>query len=94
MHNAIDYHTPTSAQTVHEQQLPFQPHPQVLLLSTMSYGIEYPFGQFGSAALVLSLPSSSLARKQESPSLCWLLILFQVRIWVYDNCKNEDHLSV
>jgi len=27
-----------------------------LLLSTLSYGKEYPFGQFGSAVLAMSLP--------------------------------------
>lgn len=91
MHSAIDYHPPNSAPPVHKEHLPLQPHPQVLFLSIKSYGIGYPFGL---AALVLSLPSSSLARQQESLSLCWLLIVFQVRIWVYDNCKNEDHLSV
>lgn len=37
--------------------------PQILLLSLMSYGVEYPFGQLGSAGWALS-PSQCLAHPQ------------------------------
>lgn len=37
--------------------------PQILLLSMMSYGVEYPLGQLGLAGLALS-PSQSLAHPQ------------------------------
>jgi len=52
--------------------------PQFLLLSMTPYGMEHPFGQFGSDVLALIspsflwIPSSPLARheKQKLPWLC------------------------
>ena len=58
MHNAIAHHSPTDAQLVPEQQsAPLsQLHP-VYILGMTSCGMEYPFGQFGSAVLAVSPPS-------------------------------------
>lgn len=39
------------------EPLPSSPFPQLLLLSVISYIMEYPCGQFGSAVLVMSSPS-------------------------------------
>ena len=58
MHNAIAHHSPTDAQLVPEQQ--FTPPSQFLpvyRLGMTSYGMEYSFGQFGSAVLAVSPPS-------------------------------------
>jgi len=57
-YNAIARYPLTNAQPIHEQQtLPPSHLPPVLLFSVMSYGMEYPFGQFGSAVLAVSPPS-------------------------------------
>ena len=66
MHNAIAHHSLTDAQLVPEQRSlhPGQ-LPPVYILGMTPYGLEYPFGQFGSAALAVSPPNflcpSSLA---------------------------------
>lgn len=67
MHNAIVHHPLTDAQPAPEQQsLPPRPTPPpVSTLSMMSYGMEYPFGKFGSAALAVSPPSFSLAEHEK-----------------------------
>ena len=58
MHYAITHHLPTDAQLVPEQQsTPPGQLPPVYTLSMTSYGMEYPFGQFGSAVLAVSLPN-------------------------------------
>ena len=58
MHNAIAHHLLTDAQLVLEQQsTPPSQLPPVYILGMMSYGTEYPFGQFGSAVLAVSPPS-------------------------------------
>ena len=58
MHNAIAHHSPTDAQLVPEQRSAslgqFAP---VYVLGLTSYGMEYSFGQFGSAVLAVSPPS-------------------------------------
>ena len=57
MHNAIAHHSPTDAQLVPKQwSAPGQLHP-VYILGMTSHGMEYPFGQFGSAALAVSPPN-------------------------------------
>jgi len=53
MHCAISHHLHTNAQPDSKQQFPAP----VNSPSMMSYGMEYPFGQFGSAVLAV-LPSS------------------------------------
>ena len=55
MHNAIAHHPLTDAQPIPKQPPPPSPY---ILFSMPSDGMEYPFGQFGSAALGLSPPSS------------------------------------
>lgn len=62
MHSAIAYHPLTNARLLSEHWQPPQPTPVVLLFSVMSHGMEYPFGQFGSAVLVLSTPSLLIVR--------------------------------
>lgn len=62
MHSAIAYHPLTNAQLLSEHWQPPQPTPVVLLFSVMSHGMEYPFGQFGSAVSVLSTPSLLIVR--------------------------------
>ena len=58
MHNAIAHHSPTDAQLVPEQRsAPPGQLPPVYILGMMSYGMEYSFGQFGSAVLAVSPPS-------------------------------------
>jgi len=47
----------TNAQAVLEPWLPPASFNQAYTLSTMSYGAEYPFGQFGSSVLAVSPPS-------------------------------------
>jgi len=37
--------------------LPYPPFPELLLLSMISYGVEYPFTEFGSAVLAVLLPN-------------------------------------
>lgn len=60
MYTAAAHHHLTDAQPVPEQwQCPaLRLLPPVLLLITMSYGIEYSLGWFGSPVLAASLPSS------------------------------------
>ena len=55
---AITHHQQTNAQTVTKKQLFWKTSPCVLLLSTMLYGLEDPFGQLGSAVLGLCPPPS------------------------------------
>ena len=58
MHNAIAHHPPTDVQPVPEQRsLPPGQLPPAYMLSMTSYGMEYPFGHFGSAVLAVSPPS-------------------------------------
>ena len=58
MHNAVAHHSPTDAQLVPEQRsAPPSQLPPVYILGMMSYGMECPFGQFGSAVLAVSPPS-------------------------------------
>ena len=57
MNNAIAHHLPTDAQLVPEQPLPPGQLPPVYILGMTSHGMEYPFGQFGSAVLAVSPPS-------------------------------------
>ena len=55
MSNAITHHSPTDAQLVPKQWSSLQPHsPPVYILDMTSHGVEYPVGQFGSAALAVS----------------------------------------
>ena len=66
MRRAIAHHPPTDTQLVPERRFPLPPLPPVYILGMTSHGMEYPFGQFGSAALVVSCanflcPSSFLA---------------------------------
>ena len=78
MHNAIAHDLPTDAQLVPEQRSPPGQLPPVYILVMTSHGMQYPFGQLGSAALAVSPPSflcpSSLlagwAREAEK-SLTW-----------------------
>ena len=57
MHNAIAHHSLTDAQLVPKQRsLPGQ-LPPFYVLGMMSNGMEYPFGQFGSAVLAVSPPN-------------------------------------
>ena len=58
MNNAIAHHPPTDAQPVPKQQPPPASFPPVYILSMTSYGMEYAFGQFGSAVLAVLPPSS------------------------------------
>ena len=59
MHNAIAHHSPTDAQLVPEQRFHPPPGqlPPVYILGMTSHGMEYPFGQFGSAVLAVSPPN-------------------------------------
>ena len=58
VHNVIAHHSLTDAQLVPEQQsTPPGQLPPVYILGMISYGMEYPFGQFGSAVLAVSPPS-------------------------------------
>ena len=58
MHNAIAHHLLTNAQSVPKQQsAPPGQLPPVYILDTTSRGMEYPFGQFGSAVLAVSPPN-------------------------------------
>ena len=66
MHSAIAHHPPIDTQLVPEQRSPPLPLPPVYTLDVMSHAMEYPVGQFGSAALALSCanflcPSSFLS---------------------------------
>ena len=58
MHNAIAHHSLSNAQLVPKQRSapPSQLLP-VYILGMTSYGMEYPFGQFGSAVLAVSPPN-------------------------------------
>ena len=68
MHNAIAHHLLTDAQQVPEQGLlPPGQLPSVYILSMTPHGMEYPFGQFGSA--VLADPSQLLVHLQPSQSV-------------------------
>ena len=59
MHNAIAHHLLTDAQLVPEQRsTPAGQLPPVYTLGMTSHGLEYPFGQLGSAALAVSPPNS------------------------------------
>ena len=58
MHNAIAHHLLTDAQSVPEQRsTPPSQLPPVYILGMTSYGMEYSFGQFGSAVLAVSPPN-------------------------------------
>lgn len=57
MHNAIAQHQLTNAQPVPKQQSRPPANLRSFLFIMTSYGIEYPFGQFGSAVLAVSPPS-------------------------------------
>ena len=61
MHNAIAHHPLTNAQTIPSSRPPIPASHPYILFSMTSDGMEYPFGQFGSAALGLSPPSSCCA---------------------------------
>lgn len=56
MHNAIVHHLLSGALLVHKTQTtnPLANSSQVLLVGMMPYGLEYLFGQFGSALLAVS----------------------------------------
>ena len=57
MHSSIAHHLPTDAQLVPKQRsTPPSQLPPVYILGMTSYGMEYPFGQFGSAVLAVSPP--------------------------------------
>ena len=58
MHKQSHY-LPTDAQPVPKQLLPGHFPTAFSFFHMMSYGMEYPFGQFRSAVLVLFPPSSS-----------------------------------
>lgn len=48
-HNAVAHHLLTNAQATPDQpSVPPGQFPPVYILSMMLYGVEYPFGQFGS----------------------------------------------
>lgn len=57
MHSAIAHHPLTNAQPDPEQQQLSHPKFPHFCICMMSYGMEYPFGQFRSAVVALSLPS-------------------------------------
>ena len=58
MHNAIAHRSLTDAQSVPEQwSTPPGQLPPVYILGMTSYGLEYPFGQLGSAVPAVSPPS-------------------------------------
>ena len=58
MHNATAHHSLTDAQLVPEQRSPFPGQlPPVYTLDMTSHGMEYPFGQFGSASLAVFPPN-------------------------------------
>ena len=58
MHNTVAHHSLTDAQLVPKQRsAPPNQFPPVYILGIMSYGMEYSFGQFGSAVLAVSPPS-------------------------------------
>ena len=58
MHSAIAHHPPIDAQLVPEQTSPLPGQlPPVYILGMTSHGMEYPLGQFGSAALAVSPPN-------------------------------------
>ena len=66
MHNAIAHHPLTDAQSVPEHQSLPAPLFLIYILGMTSHGMEYPFGQLGSAVLAVSphnflCPSSLLA---------------------------------
>ena len=65
MQNAIAHHSPTNSQVVPEHQLPPAPFPPVYILDITLHCMEYPFGQFGSAALAV-FPSQLLVPFQSS----------------------------
>ena len=82
MHNAIAHHLLDTAQSVpRHQPLPSGQLPLVLLFSMMPYGVEYAFGQFGSAVLAVSPPSflcpPQPPRWQRSMISCKVLNLVQ-----------------
>ena len=58
MHNAIAHHSLTDAQLVSKRQsAPRGRLPLVYILGMTSYGMEYSFGQLGSAVLAVSPPN-------------------------------------
>ena len=58
IHNAIAHHPLTDAQPVPEQPSASPSQlPPVYILGMASFGMEYPFGHFGSAVLAVSPPS-------------------------------------
>ena len=64
--DATAHHPPTDAQPVPEQRLlPPSQLPPAYILSMTSYGMEYPFGQFGSAV----------------PAMLPLVHLLACRVW-------------
>ena len=58
MHNAIAHHLLTNTQLVPEWRSLPAPLPPVYILGMTSHGMEYSFGQFGSAVLAVSPPNS------------------------------------
>ena len=66
MLSAIAHHPLIDAQLVPERRFPLSLLPPVHILGMMSHGMEYTFGQFGSAALTVSPPSFLC-----TPNLCW-----------------------
>ena len=63
---AIAHHQLSDAQPVLKQRQPPPSSTPVLLLSTMSYGLEYPSGQLGSAVRLCPL----LTSRAPQPT-CW-----------------------
>ena len=61
-HSAIAHHLPIDTQLVPERRSPLPP---VYILGMMSHGMEYPFGQFGSAVLAVSPPALLLAGREK-----------------------------
>ena len=57
---AIAYHLPTNAQLALQaaEERKLSSHPLQNSIYMMSYGMEYPFGQFKPAVLILFPPSS------------------------------------
>jgi len=58
MHNAVAHHPMNDSQAIPEQWLlPPQPTPPAYTLGMTPYGMEYPFGQLGTAVPAVSPPS-------------------------------------
>lgn len=80
MYSTFAHYTLTNDKPIPNQQPPCSKLIPVLLFHVIPYGIEYPFGQFGSAVLFFPLPGccaspdSMLAGQCETMKIPWISV--------------------